>query len=100
MELMDRQLTDQDVRLAVYEWVSMTKDCSQQFKDTVTIFKFPSIYKLFTNRRFHRNNAENVYSLSLTNKLLVITTRSEFYFSDVKRDESYGMTHTGMTHTV
>ena len=31
MELMDRQLTDQNVRFSVYEWVSMTKDCSRFF---------------------------------------------------------------------
>ena len=37
-----------------------------RLKDTVTILKFSSIYELFSNRRFHRDNAQDVYSLSLT----------------------------------
>ena len=37
------------------------------FKDTVTIFKFPPIYTVFSNRWFHRDSARNVYFLSLTN---------------------------------
>ena len=32
MELMDRQLTDQNVRFSVYEWVSMTKPVRLQGK--------------------------------------------------------------------
>ena len=41
------------------------------FKDTVTILKFLSINELFSNRRFHRNNAQNVYSLQLANNYWV-----------------------------
>ena len=46
MELMDRQLTDQDVRFAVYEWVSMTKDCSQNDLCPI-IWNFNLIFRIF-----------------------------------------------------
>ena len=58
------------------------------FKDTVTIFKFLWISELFSNRRFRRDKAQNVNSL-----FWLITIGSEFYFSEVKLDESYRWRH-------
>ena len=41
------------------------------FKDTVTIFKFLRISELSSNRRFRRDQAQNVNFLSLANNYWV-----------------------------